>query len=172
MALAARRQGGLAVSAAADLPLAWHAAQVRRWHAHPQLAHLGDSVGAHSARACALARALWPDDGALLGWIVEHDAAEAVLGDLPGPARARFAALDAAWASAEAEVAAAAGLRLPGDPGLLARARLVDLADRWLFVRLHRPDLLIAPEWVALRREVLAQARMLGVGEAVGGWLR
>ena len=154
------------------LPLAWHGAFVLRWHAHVDFAAFGDTVGAHVARAAALALELWPADHDLLRWVIQHDAAEAVLGDLPAPVRRGFPALARAYAEAEREVNAAAGIRPPSDPVTLQRADLCDVLDRVLWVRRHRPDLGWNEEWRGEARRLLGQAFALGVGDRVHGWLR
>ena len=89
---------------------------VTRFHAHPRLRHTGDDIGKHQQRVATLCLSLSAAIGHrvymgdLLRAAMHHDAAEAVLGDMPAPAKARFPALAAAYARAELQVLTEMGL--------------------------------------------------------------
>ena len=93
-------------------------ATVNRWHSHPcpRLRGSGDTVAAHQRRVTELCRDLAAyighslHDSDLLYAAANHDAAEAVLGDMPAPAKDRFPALAAAYAKAELQVLTEMGL--------------------------------------------------------------
>jgi hypothetical protein len=60
---------------------------VRRWHSNPDLCHIVDPIGAHSARMMAQAMTYWPDTSReMLLAILYHDAHEDILGDIPANA--------------------------------------------------------------------------------------
>jgi hypothetical protein len=88
----------------------------RRWHTHPQLQDTGDTVATHQRRVTELCRDLAAfirhplHDSDLLYAAAKHDMAEAVLGDVPSPAKERFPALAAAYAKAELQVLTEMGL--------------------------------------------------------------
>jgi len=66
---------------------------VRRWHSNPDLCHIVDPIGAHSARMMAQAMTYWPDTSRnMLLAILYHDANESILGDLPYDAPAELRA--------------------------------------------------------------------------------
>lgn len=92
---------------------------VNRWHCHPdaRLRNSGDTIERHQIQVESLCRkfslVLKLDTGRraeLLHAARHHDEAERVLGDMPGPAKARFPALAAAYEEAEREVLADMGL--------------------------------------------------------------
>jgi hypothetical protein len=85
-------------------PLRWHA------NADSRLRNSGDTVAKHSQRVQTLCHSLAAFLGHdlvrsnLLRAALYHDAAEAVLGDMPSPAKERFPALAAAYEKAELAV--------------------------------------------------------------------
>jgi len=91
---------------------------VNRWHANadPRLRDAGDTIDAHQRRVTTLCLSLaahmgHPLSGSdLLIAAASHDEAERILGDMPAPAKARFAALADAYASAERVVLEEMGL--------------------------------------------------------------
>jgi hypothetical protein len=87
-------------------------ADINRWHSNPvaALRNSGDTVNAHARRVQTLCHGLAAHLGHpliysdLLRAALYHDAAEAVLGDMPSPAKERFPALAAAYEKAELAV--------------------------------------------------------------------
>ena len=143
---------------------------VNRWHCHPdpRLRNSGDTIDRHQ-------QAVWqlcydfahmlklPDDRRveLLFAARHHDEAERIVGDLPGPAKARFPALAAAYEKAELEV-------------------LNDMGLNWSLTRqeadmLHLADKLEAELWARRHGvtgshdcdKLAALADRLGLGEIV-----
>jgi 5'-deoxynucleotidase YfbR-like HD superfamily hydrolase len=91
---------------------------ISRWHSNPdpRLRLSGDTVSAHHKRVASLCQSLaaWIGhvltDSDLMHAALNHDAAEALLGDLPAPCKTRFPALAAAYAKAELQVLTEMGL--------------------------------------------------------------
>lgn len=91
---------------------------VNRWHCHKdaRLRDSGDTIDTHQARVCDLCMSL----AAAIGWslvgsdlpraALHHDEAERVVGDIPGPAKARFPELAFAYVQAERIVMAERGI--------------------------------------------------------------
>ena len=118
---------------------------VIRWHscADPRLRNSGDTVSKHHDRVADLclslaARIGHPLIGSdLLKAARHHDAAEAVLGDMPYPAKKRFPRLAAEYAAAEAIVLAEMGLGWNLTDREEAMLDLCDKADAWRWAHLH-----------------------------------
>lgn len=101
------------------------ASKVERVHGTPTVGSY--SVGQHSFDACVLLLLLHPTmldtllaipEGRLLVATMTHDFQERYLGDLYGPAKARYPELAAAYARAELDVAERMGLPLEAFTGL------------------------------------------------------
>lgn len=106
---------------------------VLRFHASQdaRLRLCGDNIDMHQRRVMALCQDMAAAIGLplhqsqLLDYARHHDEAEAVLGDIPGPAKERFPDLAAIYAKCEAVVLAEMGLgpwRLTGREKLLFQA--------------------------------------------------
>lgn len=148
---------------------------VNRWHCHPdpRLRNSGDTILAHQSRVALLCnqfavalglsddRCRWLDYAA---W--HHDEAEKIVGDIPGPAKARFPALAAAYARAELEVLTDMGLSWSlsrADADLL---HLADKLDAELWAR--GVGVTGSHDCEALQ----ALADRLGVGDIVRGMIK
>lgn len=142
---------------------------VYRWHsnADARLRDSGDITGAHSIRVVGLCVEICARIGHplvqsdLLFAARHHDAAEAVLGDMPGPAKARFPALAAAYAKAELEVLTEMGLTWNLTAKEDAILKLADKADAWRWASQHGCGDL--PEWREARGELFRLAQKLGL---------
>jgi hypothetical protein len=103
----------------------------------------------------------------LLKAAANHDAAEAVLGDMPAPAKERFPALAAAYADAEYDLLREMGF----DWALTIREdhmlQLCDKLDAYTWARNHGAS---GPEWdrALVRLWKLAH----GIGPDAADWLR
>jgi hypothetical protein len=141
---------------------------VLRWHsnADARLRHSGDATGPHQSRVAALCAEI----AAMIGHPLHnsdlifaahnHDAAEAVLGDIPGPAKQRFPALAAAYAKAELQVLTEMGLRWNLTAVEDVILKLADRADAWRWAAKHGCGDL--PEWQSARGELFRLAHKLG----------
>lgn len=129
----------------------WHSLHVRRWHTNPHLQHTHDTTTAHSARMAVLALRIWGDTDLACACLV-HDVGECFTGDLPwtfkrsSPAVAHDLAIE--------ESAAIRGLKLSDWLSDDPRVKLLDRVDAYLWMQLHRPDLMETPDWIAARQEI------------------
>lgn len=119
---------------------------VNRWHCHPdeRLRNSGDTIERHQIEVERFCRqfswALKLDTGRraeLLHAARHHDEAERIVGDLPGPAKARFPALAAAYEEAEREVLADMGLSWSLTPQEAHILHLADKLEAELWARRH-----------------------------------
>lgn len=140
---------------------------VRRFHANPDLAHVGDTVGHHHAAVAQIVLHLWPTAScALLRQALHHDAAEQFVGDLPQPFKAASPDFAREHARIEGYFAAEMGI----DDILTDREEAVlKLADRlaaYLHVRHVAPYVLGGSGWPEDRAELLRRAWALGADMA------
>jgi 5'-deoxynucleotidase YfbR-like HD superfamily hydrolase len=140
-------------------------ADVNRWHSNPdpRLRKSGDTINAHQVRVANLCSDLCKAMGIVPSYDMmlaarNHDEAERVLGDIPGPAKQRFPALAAAYAKAELEVMTNMGLQWS-----LSRqeADILDLCDKldaliWA-VRIQG----FTQEWCAAELHLRAKAKQI-----------
>jgi len=117
---------------------------VNRWHCYPdeRLRNSGDTIDGHQTRVWKLcvefAVALkLKDRSELIFAAINHDEAEKVLGDMPGPAKERFPALAAAYAEAEKIVMYEMGLQWSLTDQEAAILHLADKLDGELWARKH-----------------------------------
>lgn len=147
---------------------------VARWHCYPdaRLRNSGDTIERHQIEVERLCRqfswALKLDTGRraeLLHAARHHDEAERVLGDLPGPAKARFPELAAAYEEAEREVLADMGLSWSLTPQEADILHLADKLEAELWARRHG----VTGTHDCDKLQELADR--LGLGEVVRGML-
>lgn len=70
----------------------YNAGAVRRWHTNPHMAHVVDTIDGHSGRVAKLILLLHPAPSmALIRAALTHDDGEHATGDVPYPAKQRFA---------------------------------------------------------------------------------
>jgi hypothetical protein len=140
---------------------------VLRWHASSddQLRLSGDTIDAHQARVATLCHSLAAamghalTDSDLIYAALHHDAAEAVLGDMPAPAKDRFPALAAAYAKAELAVLVEMGLTWNLTRREQDMLDLCDKADAYTWARKHGAT---GDEWDAARGKLHWRAHTLG----------
>ena len=139
-----------------------------RWHNKPQMGHVRDTVAAHSARVQAIILTLWPDASRdLLIAALQHDAHEAIIGDMPGDAKAQFQALASAYDLAGAEVDREYGWAVDLPPVDRQRLKFADRLDALLLVQDHAPEWAETDEWVNAEAAICGAAEALGVAEAL-----
>lgn len=140
---------------------------VRRYHANPWLAPLGQTNADHQGRVVQLILMLHPSPSIeLLRAAAFHDAAEVVVGDLPGPFKRANELL--AELHAQAEDAALARMGLGGLRAELTVEdaewlQLVDRLEAWAHTAAHAPHVAARPEWRTQRQEIAIAALRLGV---------
>lgn len=139
---------------------------VRRYHANPWLAPLGQTNADHQGRCVQLILMLHPSPSIeLLRAAAFHDAGEIVVGDLPGPFKRANVLL--AELHAQAEQAALADLGLADlYAGLTetdaAWLQLVDRLEAWAHTATHAPHIAARRDWRAQRQEIAIAALRLG----------
>ena len=138
---------------------------VTRFHNHPRLRHSGDCIERHQQRVVTLCLSLSAAIGHqvymgdLMRAAMHHDAAEAVLGDMPAPAKARFPSLAAAYAKAELQVLIEMGLTWSLTRQEDAMLRLCDRLDAWQWATSHGET---GDEWDDMRGELVKLAMQIG----------
>ena len=140
--------------------------QVRRYHANPKMAPVGQTTADHSWGVAALILVLHPSAStALLTAAIFHDSGERWCGDLPHPFKKAYP--DHAEAHRELERVTAEHNEVP-QPDLTDEEKLwLKLGDRLesqLFTRLHRPD--VWRSW-GVQDDILELAARLGVSQQV-----
>lgn len=148
---------------------------VRRFHANPDLAHVGDTNGHHQAMVAQIILWLDPDASAdLLHEALHHDSAEQFVGDLPYPFKQ---AAEPAFVDFHSDVERRIRDTLTPRRELTARElSLLGLADRlaaYLHVRQVAPHVLGGSGWPEDRAAMIGQAWALGAdaGAKVEGLL-
>jgi 5'-deoxynucleotidase YfbR-like HD superfamily hydrolase len=150
-------------------------ADINRWHSNPdpRLRNSGDTVSAHHKRVASLCQSLaaWIGhvltDSDLLHAALNHDAAEAVIGDMPAPAKARFPALALEYALAEKAVLAEMGLYWTLTNYEAEMLHLCDKLDAFIWARNHG---VTGGKWDAA--EVALWKLAHGIGPDCSEWLQ
>ena len=118
----------------------WQATRTRRWHTNPALSRTEDPVGAHSARMVILALYFDPAlSREAIIYIISHDLAEIITGDIPYPVKHDNPEFNAALTIADED--ANKQLNIPSPNNLTQTERqlisLVDRLDAWLWMANH-----------------------------------
>ncbi|MGA1757047.1 MAG: YfbR-like 5'-deoxynucleotidase [Pseudomonadales bacterium] len=143
---------------------------VQRWHTHPRLARLGQTLGHHQWACAALIAELHPlPTTALVLAALYHDVGEAVTGDMPYMAKRMFGDVLGAYEKEAAQQITGHTFDLSEEDERWLK--LVDRLESVLFVRLNAPDLLAHPEWIECIEWIKLEASSLGVGTEVRGML-
>lgn len=136
---------------------------VRRYHANPDLAHIGDTVAHHHAMVAQIVLWLNPDASpALIYAALHHDCGEMMVGDLPAPFKEAAPELAAAHAQIEAEAARAMGAHVWITPAEGAWLTLADRLAAYVHVRHVAPHVLGGSGWPVAREALLTLAAGLG----------
>jgi hypothetical protein len=156
----------------AQIKAIWASGATLRWHTNPShaLRQSQDSVAGHQCRCAQLLLCLNPTASArLISVVLHHDVPEAIVGDLPGPAKRRWPDLKAASVAAENDRLADLGLITMTNLTKEEQAwlGLVDQFDSYLWVRHIDPARLESPDWKAHRVNVMFRAAELGCGSVV-----
>lgn len=144
----------------------------RRWHAHPDLAHIRETLAEHHARVAQIILALHPSPSLkLIDAALHHDAGEPGIGDVTGPAKRKNPALAFTLEAAEeaAREALGSNVRLEGED--LRWLKMADSLAALVHVGHVKPTVLCSDDWVDQRIETVRQAETLGCGEQVSAML-
>lgn len=146
------------------------AGSVRRYHANPRLAHLGQTNADHQGRCVQIAIALLPRRMLtvdLLAALATHDVAERWVGDLPYDFKRSYPAVAEAHARAEADRMRILDLEAVLPEGHAEIVKMIDLLEARSFVALHAPDLLTGYGWPDQRAEIERRSWKHGAEVAV-----
>lgn len=142
---------------------------VRRFHANPDLAHVGDTNGHHQASVAQIVFHLLPDSSInLIHAALHHDSAEQFVGDLPQP----FKAVAPDFAEMHSSIETAYLADIGADMSELLTqldVKILKLADRlaaYLHVRHVAPHILAAYGWPQDRDRLIGMA--WGISADVG----
>lgn len=114
----------------------WKMLHTKRWHTRPQMHHVHDDTGGHSGRMAAMAFNCWDDVSMdLIRACLEHDAAEAIMGDLPHDAKKDNKKLKQEYEKAEHKVFQ----RVELNDVDIKRLKFLDLLDACRMVKLYSP---------------------------------
>lgn len=139
---------------------------VQRWHTHPRLARLGQTLGHHQWCCAALLASLHPaPTTALLLATLFHDVGEAATGDMPYMAKKHYGDILGALEQEAAEQITNHTFELSDEDERWIK--LVDRLESVLYVNLNAPDLLAHAEWQQCIEWIKLEASSLGVGAAV-----
>lgn len=146
------------------LRITFRAGQVRRYHALPEIATLGQTVADHSWGMLALLYKLNPTPSPnLVKAIAMHDGDEIVGGDMSYTFKLAEPELAAEHDRKAKKMAKLAGI--PQPPRLTEEEelwlKLLDRLESHLLVMLYRPDLLSRPEFVNQEMAILDMARRI-----------
>ena len=148
----------------------YRAGSVRRYHANPDMAHLGQTNADHQGRCVQLLLMLHPAPSlALIRAVACHDVGEVWAGDLPGPfkrAEPNLAALHAEAEQAHAERVLGCDLLGVLDRDELRWLALMDALEALAFMATHAPQIAGRDGWPEARRAVIAKAWAFGPGVA------
>lgn len=137
-----------------------------RYHANPDMNHLGQTTADHSWGMIAMLFYLHPNPSPnLIGYITFHDSEERWIGDVPFPFKR--AAPDLAKQHEAVGQIICREMGIPHYTITEEEAQWVKLLDRleaYQFAKLHKK---LGPDWIANNEALLAAARALGVEETV-----
>jgi len=147
----------------------YQSGEVRRWHANPAMAHVHDTVAAHSSRVAKIILRFHPAPSmALIVAALTHDDGESLTGDVPYPAKRDNQDLAALLGRIEGrEIARLWGsdTRAHLAPDSLRWLTFADKLDAYITVSLHAPHEAEKPEWAKSMRGLWAMAEELRISE-------
>lgn len=148
----------------------------QRYHAHAELAHLGQTNGHHQWGVAVLMFQLFGDriDNLAVIWeALHHDTGETGSTDVSAPAKKRHPDLARAARDAEMqeriEMGVCEAVLTPEERAMLS---FCDRLEAYLFVSVRAPNLLEQGEWRAARAELEGRSFDLGVAAEVRALLR
>lgn len=143
----------------------YKAGNVRRYHANPDMAHLGQTNADHQGRCVQIL--LWLNPVAplhLIHAVAHHDVAERWVGDLPGPFKKAQPMVADAHAAVEAEFRAGLFGDDPLDdldPRGHRWLRLVDMLEAYAFMSTHALRQRERDGWPEARKTIITLAWQL-----------
>lgn len=137
---------------------------VQRYHANPDLARYGDTVGHHQAMVAQILFALHPSPSmALIHAALHHDCGEAGVGDMPGPLKHKNPLLANLMETVEREQLAGMGIAFSLSD---QDQDWLDFADRlaaYIHVRHVAPHILDGDGWPDALTRLQIEADRLGI---------
>lgn len=137
---------------------------VRRFHANPDLAHVGDTVAHHHGMVAQIVMAMHPAPSIdLIRAALHHDCGEMVVGDLPAPFKDSAPIVAAQHAAVEDEARLEMGLSWSLSHGDRHWIRFADRLAAYVHVRQVAPAVLGGDGWPEARADLSKMAIELGV---------
>ncbi|MCJ8139499.1 YfbR-like 5'-deoxynucleotidase [Falsirhodobacter halotolerans] len=138
---------------------------VRRFHANPNLAHVGDTVAHHHALVAQIIFAAHPAPSIdLIRAALHHDCGEMMVGDLPGPFKDAAPALARQHEAWEQDALEGMGLRWTLSSKERAWLAFADRLAAFVHVQHVAPHVLMGDGWPEARTRLAERAEMLGWG--------
>lgn len=142
---------------------------VRRFHANPDLAHLGDTVAHHHAMTAQILCAVHPGPSAeLIRAALHHDCGEMVVGDLPAPFKSANPALARAHAAVEDKARQSMGVQVEVTEEDGRWLRFADRLAAYVHVAQLAPHVLQGDGWPEARQALIVAAETLGEAARLG----
>jgi hypothetical protein len=146
----------------------WKACLVKRWHTNADLSWTVDYIGCHSARMALLAYKVKPSlRKELILAILSHDLGEYKAGDAPYPLKVNRPDVWEGVEEFENDYKTSLGFCFPLSSEEKELLSLFDRLDAYLWVKLHKPDILEREDWLMQLSLIYDLAVKTGVEEEV-----
>lgn len=147
---------------------AWRASFTRRWHQNYDLCDTVDPIGFHQGRVALLMLTLFPDcSRELLKAAVTHDQGEVRSGDVSYVTKLELGDDYAPLHDLECHEMARQGFDLNLTKSEVAKLKLCDYLDAWLWMMRHKPSLKDQKDWMRQRANIIQLSVRCGVEDEV-----
>lgn len=150
--------------------------EVRRWHSNPAMAHVCDTVAAHSSRVAKIILRFHPNPSmALIVAALTHDDGESLTGDVPSPAKRASPELARLLDRIEGDEIArlwGSDTRKHITPESLRWLSFADKLDAFITAEIHAPREVKKAEWLIAKHDLSGMADDLGIAPLLAELLR